>query len=240
MTHFIKRRLSITLPKDLLIDLEDRIRAEAVKAHEMIRDHAGLDQKRSREAEGQARFRMWEHGVEEVGLLHGGKLLAGGAIPNTDAKVFQPFLRFETDGQGLILGLAAMPEPKTLPIKNKSRTAGIGLNYNLSPRLDLDDAGDSATIGDIFAILLVARDRDRAGQIEEIAIGVVDSNYETFLSYDSLDGFIGGHGEIEPTPPDTPEPGEAVINVTLKKVVEPFVPPEAPKPEGEDKDAEGK
>lgn len=54
----IKRRLSFTVSRELLIDLEDRLRAEAVKAMETIRDHAGLDRKRAREAEGQLRFRM--------------------------------------------------------------------------------------------------------------------------------------------------------------------------------------
>ena len=66
MHDTVQRHLRLTLGKDLLIDLEDRVRAEAVKAFEMIRDHSGLDRKRAREAEGQARFRMWEQGFEEV------------------------------------------------------------------------------------------------------------------------------------------------------------------------------
>ena len=64
MTDPIKHRLRLVLHKDLLLDLEDRVRAEAVKAFEMIRDHSGLDKKRAREAEGQARFRMMEQGFE--------------------------------------------------------------------------------------------------------------------------------------------------------------------------------
>ena len=52
----IKNHLRRALHKGLILDLEDRVKAEAVKAFEMIRDHSGLDKKRAREAEGQARF----------------------------------------------------------------------------------------------------------------------------------------------------------------------------------------
>jgi len=42
-------RLRGILTKDLLIDLEDRSRAEALKAFEMVRDRSGLTRKRARE-----------------------------------------------------------------------------------------------------------------------------------------------------------------------------------------------
>jgi hypothetical protein len=240
MHDTIRGHLRVTLGKNLLIDLEDRVRAEAVKAFEMIRDHSGLDRKRARETEGQARFRMWEQGFEEVCSLHGGRLLDGGVIPNTELKVFQPFMRFEQGEIGIVLGLAAMPEPKSIPIKNKSRSAGVSLNYDLSPRLDLDGKGPK--VGDVFALLLVSRHRERAGQIEEIAVGIIDSAYESYLFYESLDTFLSGHGDapaaglVDPT---SPTPSAAPIKVSLKKVVKPFVPPEAPKPEEEDGSAEG-
>ena len=165
MTDFIKRRLRTTVSKELLIDLEDRLRAEAVKAFEMVRDRAGLNRKRARELEGQARFRMMEEGFENVCQLHGGRLLDGGVIPNTELKVFQPFMRFEAEGKGIILGLAAMPEPKVVPQKNLSRQAGVTMNYHLSPRLDLDGSGPR--VGDIFVLFLVARSREKAGQFRK-------------------------------------------------------------------------
>ena len=141
MTNSIKRHLRLALHKDLLLDLEDRARAEAVKAFEMIRDRSGLDRKRSCELEGQARFRMMEQGFEEVCTLHGAHRLEGAVIPRTELKVFQPFMRFEVEWKGVILGLATMPEPKAVPLKNKSRLAGVSLNYDLSPRLDFDGKG---------------------------------------------------------------------------------------------------
>jgi hypothetical protein len=112
-------------------------------------------------------------------------------IPNTELKVFQPFMRFDLDGKTIILGLAAMPEPKAIPIKNKSRNAGV------SPRLDLDGKGPK--IGDVFALLLVSRHRERAGQIEEIAVGIIDSVYESYLFYESLDSFLSGHSDAPAT-----------------------------------------
>jgi hypothetical protein len=229
----LKRRLRKVLHKDLLVDLDDRIQAEALKAFEMVRDRSGLSGKRSRELEGQARFRMMEQGFQEVCELHGGRLLDGGVIPSTELKVFQPFMRF--DRHGAILGLAAMPEPKTIPMKNKSRVAGVSLNYHLSPRLALDGTGPK--IGDIFMLFLVCRDKEKAGKIEEIAIGVVDSKYESFLFYEPLKNFLIGHAD---KPKDRAKlqgspSGVRTSSVSLKKNVTPFVPPELPKP-GEEED----
>ena len=197
MTNPIKWQLPAARFKATFLDIEDRCRAEALKAHEMVRDHAGLDTKRSRELEGQARFRMMEKGFQEVCELHGGKLLVDGLIPNTDLKVFQPFMRFENDGQGVILGLAAIPEPNALPVKNKSRLAGVTLNFYLSPRLDLDGTGPKQ--GDIFIVFLVSRDRERAGRLEEIAVGAISSEYDQYLYYESLEHYVEGFEE-EPIP----------------------------------------
>lgn len=138
MGDFVKTRFPVAIYRGLIIDLEDRLRGEALKAHRMIQDHSGLDPRRARALEGLSRFHMMEKGFQEVCELHGGALLDGGIIPGTDFKVFQPFMRFEHEGQGFILGLAAMPEPSKLPVKNKSRKAGVTLNYRLSPHFDFD------------------------------------------------------------------------------------------------------
>ena len=119
---------------------------------------------------------MWEQGFEDVCSLHGARRIEGDVLPGTDLNVYQPFMRFEVDGRGIILSLASMPDVGKLPVKNKSRVAGVSLNYSWSPRLDLDGGGPK--VGDLFATLLVSRDRDLAGQIEEIAIGVIDSVYQ--------------------------------------------------------------
>ena len=78
-------------------------------------------------------------------------------------------------------------------------------------------------------LLLVARDRERAGLIEEMAIGIVDSKYESFLFYEPLGKFMSGHGE-EPIAP-APRPLSPAPTVVLKKGVTPFVPPEVPAPD---------
>jgi hypothetical protein len=238
MPHRIQNRLRSVLFRNVLIDLDDAARAGSLKAHEVIRDHAGLKKKRNaRGAEGQLRFRILEEDFETTCQLHGGCLLEGGVVPNTDLTVHQPFMRFEQDRQGVILALATMPEAGSLPVKNKSRAAGVTINYELSPRLDFDGAGPKA--GDIFAVLLVARDRERAGEIEEIALGVIDSNYESFLYYKTLDGFLA-----EADIGDHVEPSEVVElskpAVTLKNVVTPFVPPESPKPNEAEEGSEGR
>jgi hypothetical protein len=216
------RRLRLILTTDFLLNLEDALRAEAIKANSVIRDHSGLkDRRRARGAEGQLRFRMMEERFEEVCRENGGRLLEGGVIPNTELNVFQPFCRFEVDGQGIIFGLAAMPEPKTVPSRNKSRLAGVSINCHLMPGL-FDES--TPRIGDVFVLLLFARDRERAGLLEELAIGIVDSKYESFLFYEQLGKFMSGHGDV-PMEPD-PSPVPPAPPVTLKKGVAPFVPPE--------------
>jgi hypothetical protein len=230
--HEIKRLFRLAFSKNLIVDVEDGIKGEALKAHEVVRDHTGLKAKRAKGGEGQLRFRMMEQRFEEVTALHGWKLLDGGVIPKTDLQIFQPFVRTEVEGKGIIFGLAAMPEPKALPPKNKSRLAGVTCNYELLPRLAFDDSGPK--VGDIFALLLVSRDRERAGKIEEIAIGVIDSKYESFLFYETLDKFLSGHADVPSVSPMPPTPLSAAPSVALKKRVVPFVPPEAPKPKKEE------
>ena len=228
MKSFVRNRMPPSLFQSLLVDLEDHLRAGALQAHTVIRDGFKLNVKRARGLEGQARFRVIEEAFEKVCALHGGTLLDGGIVPQTDLKVFQPFNRFEHDGQGFILGLAAIPEPEALPIKNMSRRAGVQLNYNLTPRLDFD--GTDLKIGDIFILLLVARDRALAGQIEEIAIGVVDSSYESYVYYETLQSFLSGHADapVSSEPTQTQPTSSAV---RLKTGVTPYVPPEAPEEE---------
>ena len=226
MTSEIKTTLISTLPKDLCIDLDDRVRAEATKAFEMVRDHSGLDKRRGRALEGQARFRMMEKGFQEVCETHGGLILENGIIPGSDLKVFQPFMRFGGSGQGVILGLAAISEPKAMPVKNKSRSAGVSLNYNITPRLDFDGLG--AKPGDIFALFLIARDRTRGGKIEEIAMGVIDSEYESFLYCEELASYMAGYNDEKDAIVSEDEETAKIkkTGVRLKQAVKAFVPPE--------------
>jgi len=218
----IRRAILDALPKDLLLDLEDRLRAEALRAHDVVNRELPLNAKRSREAEGQIRFRLQEQGYEEVVREHGGDLLVDGVLLGTDLKVFQPFARFAGPGVGVILGFAAMPEPRKIPAKNQSRAAGVTLNVGLQPSIFDDGTGPQPT--DIFALFLTARDRERAGRIEEIAIGVIGSDYKDFIFYESLEAFLGGYA-AKPAVPEGPDGGGATVKLRLTR--KPFVPPEA-------------
>ncbi|MBN9584952.1 MAG: hypothetical protein BGN84_09450 [Afipia sp. 62-7] len=231
----LKNYILSVLYRDLFIDLDDRLRAESIKAFEMIRDHSGLAKKRAREAEGQARFRMWEQGFEEVCTTYGAVLLDGGVMPRTDKRVFQPFMRFVGDeGPSVILGLATMAAPGELPIKNKSRVAAVTVNYDLSPRLSFDGKGPK--VDDIFVLLLAARDRERGGKIEEVAVGIIDSSYSAYLFYESLEGFLSSETADEAGDSSSVVSDEAIAptaRVKLKGRVIPFKPPEHP--ESDDK-----
>lgn len=223
----IRRAILDALPRELLLDLEDRLRAEAMKAHEVVRRELPLNAKRSREAEGQIRFRLQEQGYEEVVQLHGGHLVIDGVMLGTDLKVFQPFARFVGHDVGVILGFASMPERRKIPPKNMSRTAGVTLNVNLQPSLLADEKSPKPT--DVFALFLTARDRERAGMIEEIAIGVIGAEYKDFIFYESLDEFLSGYDSapVAPDGPDGPDqPAQGGNVVKLRQTRKPFVPPE--------------
>lgn len=223
----LRRAILDALPRELLLDLEDRLRAEAVKAHEVVQRELSLNAKRSREAEGQIRFRLQEQGYEEVVQLHGGHLLADGVMLGTELKVFQPFARFMGPEVGVILGFASMSERRKIPPKNMSRSAGVTLNVSLQPSLLVDEKSPKPT--DIFVLFLTARDRERAGMIEEIAIGVIGAEYKDFIFYESIDDLLKGYNPapVAPDDPDDPNrPAQGGNVVKLRSTRKPFVPPE--------------
>lgn len=195
MTDDVKARLIAALPRDLMLDLVDMVTARAYAAHELVRDHTDLRGKGARGLEGQARFRLMERGFEDVCELHGGVPLGGGAMPGTELRFFQPFMRFGGAEPGVVLALASMPYPKEKPVKNQSRLAGVSLNRFLTPELDLGH--ESPKPGDVFVLFLVARDPSQAGKIEEIALGLIDAEYETFLTYEVIEDFLSGYGAPE-------------------------------------------
>lgn len=220
----IRRAIHEALPKDFLLDAEDRLRADALSAHVIVRKEFALSAKRSRGLEGQARFRMQEQGYEDVVQVHGGHLMTEGVITGTDLKFFQPLARFAGPEIGVILGFASMPEKRKIPPKNMSRGAGVTLNLHLQASLFPDEHTPNPT--DIFVLLLTSRDRERAGMIEEIAIGVIGSDYKDFIYYESLDEFLGGYGEEPATPESPDQPSDDGKVVKLRQMRKLFSPPE--------------
>lgn len=196
MENNVIDRLVDVLPRDLLLDLTDMGVTKARQAHEIIRDHTTLNGKSARGAEGQIRFRIMEQGFQEICENYGGMLLEGGLIEGSDTRIFQPFMRFSaSDNLGVVLGLASMPAKGDLPVKNMSRKAGVELNYSLTPRLPLDEQDPKP--GDIFVLFLVARDPAKSGQIEEIAIGMIDSDYQDFLFYEAMEKFVARYAPAD-------------------------------------------
>jgi len=211
------------LPRELVLDLQDAMSAKALQAYEMVRDHAELDGKRARALTGQARFRMQEKAFQEVCSTFGGEPLENDVIPGTDLHVFQPFMRFGGEKSGVIFGMAAMPERATLPHKNMSRRAGVRLNYQLSPRFDFDGSGPK--VGDVFALLLISRDPTNIGRIDEIAVGIIDAEYETFVEYEAIEKFVVGYSTYT-ADMITDKHSSRPKLVKLKQTRVPYQPPE--------------
>ena len=229
MMEDLKRRLVTSLPRELLLDLIDMATARALAAHELIRDHTDLQGRSARGLEGQARFRLMEKGFQDACEQHGGVALAGGLIPGTELRFFQPFIRFGGEKLGIVLGLASMPARKEIPTKNQSRLAGVTMNYNITPRLNLD--GRDPKPGDVFVAFLVARDPARAGKIDELAIGVIDSKYESYLLYEPIETLMADYvADATPPGPDggPPDDGAPKNLVKLKRTPKTYKPPENP------------
>jgi hypothetical protein len=226
MTDEFIQRLVVALPRDLHLDLIDMAVARALKAHEVIRDNTDLTGKSARGAEGQVRFRLMEKGFQDTCELHGGHAIAGGVLPGTELQFYQPFMRFDGEHGGVILGLASMPGRRELPHKNQSRATGVTLNYYLTPRLGLDPSDPRP--GDVFVLFLVARDAAQAGKIDEIAIGAIDSNYETYLFYEPVESIMAHYVTAAPSAPEPvgERPSKESL-VKLKRGRAAYKPPEA-------------
>ena len=209
------------LSRAMVIDFMDRLAAAALKSHHVIRDHSGLNKQRRSKAEGMVRFPMLEQSFEEVCTLFGGDLI-GPVIFGTDWKIFQPFFRFGGKENGMVIGLASMPEPGKLPTQNLSRKSGVKLNDFQTARLDLDGKGPRSS--DTFALILVSRDRALAGHLEVMAVGVIDAKFSEFLYYETLDKFLEGITDApeDPVAPTQPQPTKP----TLRKGIKPYVPSE--------------
>ncbi len=220
-----------SLPRDLLIDLSDMAAAKASEAHKIIKNHTELEGKNARGAEGQIRFRTMEHGFQQICEKYGGLLVDGKTFGNANKRIYQPFMRFEkiSDQVGVVIGLSSMPSKRELPTKNKSRLTGVSLNYDLIPRLGLTP--NDPKLGDIFVLFLVSRDPKKAGQINEVAIGVIDSEYESYIFYESVEKFMARYTPEEPQDPKAQEP-----LVKLKKQSTLFIPPEENFDNNEDED----
>lgn len=220
----ITARILSVLPRDLAIDLLDMMVTRARKAHELIYDNTDLAGPTARVLEGLARFGLLEKGFADTCKLHGGIPLDGDVLPDTNLRVHQPFMRFGGQSLGVILGIASMPAPRELPAKNRSRRAGVTLNYRLTPRLDFGGGG-TAHPGDTFVLFLFARDRSQGGRLAEIAIGVIDAEYHGYLMYLPIEGLMERYA---PPPPETPPPPDDKPVVRLRKNHKRFKPPEEP------------
>jgi len=213
---------STFFPRDMIIDLNDMTTALALEAHKIVSERTKLKGKSARGAEGQLRFRILEQGFQEICEQHGGVLIENGlAIGGTVHRIYQPFMRFSKgDGTGVILAIASMPGKRELPVKNESRKAGVMLNYHVTPRLALDKSDPQ--LGDTFVLFLTARDRAKAGQIEEVAIGVIDSKYEGYVFYETIERFMARYAPAQ----EEAKPQENIVKLKRNRKV--YVPPEAP------------
>jgi len=194
----IKARIVSILPRDLLIDLLDTAVARAHQAHELIRDNTDLTGRGARGLEGQARFRLMEKGFQDTCERHGGMRLEGDVIPGTGLRYYQPFMRFGGDHPGVLLGLASMPEPMRVaeqkPIPARWRDTELPPDTASGPGWRWPDG----KAGRHLHPLLFARDPSQGGRLQEVAIGVIDAEYQGLLVYETVETFMGPMRRLPP------------------------------------------
>lgn len=205
--------LSATLPRDLLLDLHGMTIERAQQAYDIIDKNTDLTGSEKRGTEGLLRYRMTEQGFKKICTAHAG-LEIGGAltVAGTTERIYQPFMRFvgQKGQPNIILGMASMPVKGELPNQNKSREIGVQLNYHVTPRLALD-AHDPQP-GDIFVVFLTARDLGKPGKIEEVAVGIIESDYQSYAFYEPIEAFMARYA-----PPAKEPDAVAKPLVKLKK-----------------------
>ncbi|MFM1975395.1 MAG: hypothetical protein RL145_241 [Pseudomonadota bacterium] len=199
-------RITGSLSRDMIIDLFDDTLARARQAHDLVVKNTDLIGRSARGLEGQARYRLMEKGFEDICAKYGGLRLEGDLVPGTELRCFQPFMRFGGMSDGVVLGLASMQARGELPTKNQSRSAGVTLNYHLTPRLDLEADGKVAKPGDVFVLLLFARDPSKAGALQEVAIGIIDSNFKSYLFYIPVEALLTEYVSVRREPRVDPIP----------------------------------
>jgi hypothetical protein len=141
-----------------------------------------------------------------------------GTVPGTEVKVYQQ-VHFV---KGVLLGLASVPEPGELPVRNLTRS-NLAQCINAHWEADLFGKRTAPPEIEVYALLLVCRDRKNLGDLQEVAIAVIAANYDKYLHYERLESFLRRY-----EPKEEPQPN---VTPVMKKSVGTYVPPEIVRPE---------
>lgn len=216
--------ITANVPRDMLVDLADELRARTAKAHEVVSEHTDLDPRRRNRASGMLRFHLNEKGFEDITQFHGGVPLLNGVLPDIEIAVFQPYKQFGN----VLLGFATATEPGCAPAKNKSRQNAAQLNFDFMDTLEVE-AKRSSTL---FVLLVIYRDMADPGKVAEIGVGVLASDCTHFVFYERFEGFIARYARPTEKPAvrrelDADVDGSEKL-VVLKTNPRRYTPPEEP------------
>ena len=75
-------------------------------------------------------------------------------------------------------------------------------------------------------LLLCARDVAKGGRLEEVAMGVIDTEYQSFLAYEPIETLMAEFAPPAVKPEPAPEASPPLV--TLKKTRKPYKPPQNP------------
>lgn len=180
-----------SIPKGTWLSLEESFKASASKAHTLIRDNAMLTGRRANQCSGFLRYHLSEEQFETLCPQYGGVKLLGGALPNLDTCVYQPYQVFDN----VVLGFATHMKTGELPKKNQSRQNACQLNLGLEPMLPAPRL--RVVPKNIFALMLISRDSRDPSKLAGIEIVVIDATLDHFIFNETLPKFLERYSVAE-------------------------------------------
>ena len=204
--------LATAIPKHLLLELEEGIRAAGRQA-KTVTGELEVGRRSAGRVRGQIRTALVEQllvrSAEDSGFASG----EAGAVPGTDLYLHQAFAMINR----AIIVRATQSRSNMLPSVNKSRKRLVE-NFNSAFTGDLFRAESVIDAGGPIAVfLVVAPDPSASDGVGSIHISVVDDRYDHFLFDENLDAFLSRYA----VPAETAE--EPVL--VPRAVLHPYVPP---------------
>jgi len=172
------------VPKGAFIALMDAFEANAGTAYKLIKDHTYLTGRRANICAGMTRYHINEQEFTMLCPQYGGLELLGGALPNLDVAVYQPYHMFDN----VLLGIATQFKSGELPKKNMSRARACQLNLGLEPMLPAPRL--RVVPKNVFALLLLSRDSRDPAKLAGIEIAVIDASLDHFIFREPLGKFL--------------------------------------------------
>ena len=220
MDDIIKQAITDSIPREFLLDFYEKTYTTFQKVDNTIRDEYQLKGSDASWASGLLRFINIQADFKLDAPKYEGIDVSKQyveTLPKMD-RIYQPFHLFENkkSGPNVLLGFTSLLKSKQIPKYNLSRQTAIKLNKPIAPNPDLFDSSvpiDTTLANEtIYVCLCVVRDNRSPASPAEIALGIIDPSYQTYIYYFLLKEILMIYSDKDANPAQNEKP-----NLTLKK-----------------------